>query len=70
MTTQVTLETLDEKLDRIEMRLGILEEVFEEVIIEAMPSARLSKEKIKEIKDSIQEMKSGKYATLEELRRA
>ncbi len=67
--TQITLETIDEKLNRIEKRLEVLEDIFEEVLIDAVPSAKLSKEQIKEIRDSIQEMKSGRNVSLEELRR-
>jgi hypothetical protein len=41
-----------------------------EVITKRLPEVALSKEKIKEIERSVQEMKKGSYVTLEELKSA
>lgn len=70
MNTQVTLEMIYDEVKRVNERLGLIEDIIEEVVIKSLPEAELSKEKIKEIERSIQEMKRGNYATLEELKSA
>jgi len=70
MNTQVTLEMIYDEVKRVNERLKLIEDVIEEVVIESLPKAELSKEKIKEIERSIEEMKRGNYATLEELKSA
>lgn len=47
-----------------------LEMIFEEIVTKGLPEATLSKEKLREIQHSIQEMKKGNYVTLEELKGA
>jgi len=70
MNTHVTLEMIYDEVKRVNERLKLIEDIIEEVIIKSLPEAELSKEKIKEIERSIQEMKRGNYATLEELKSA
>jgi hypothetical protein len=70
MNTQVTLEMIYDEVKRVNERLTLIEDIIEEVITKGLPEAELNKEKIKEIKRSIQEMKKGSYVTLEELKSA
>ena len=70
MNTQVTLEMIYDEVKRVNERLRLIEDIIEEVVLKSLPEAELSKEKIKEIERSIQEMKKGNYVTLEELMRA
>jgi hypothetical protein len=70
MNTQVTLEMIYDEVKRVNERLRLIEDIIEEVITKGLPEAELNKEKIKEIKRSIQEMKKGSYVTLEELKSA
>jgi len=46
----------------------LLEDLIEEIIIKELPRAKLSEEEITEIKKSIEDMKRGEYATLEDLK--
>jgi len=66
----VTLEMIYDEVKRVNERLRLIEDIIEEVVLKSLPEAELSKEKIKEIERSIQEMKKGNYVTLEELMRA
>jgi len=59
-----------DEVKRVNERLRLIEDIIEEVVLKSLPEAELSKEKIKEIERSIQEMKKGNYVTLEELMRA
>jgi len=59
-----------DEVKRVNERLRLIEDIIEEVVTKGLPEAALSKEKIKEIEHSIQEMKKGSYVTLEELKRA
>ena len=70
MNTRVTLEMIYDEVKRVNERLRLIEDIIEEVITKGLPEAELNKEKIKEIKRSIQEMKKGSYVTLEELKSA
>jgi len=70
MNTRVTLEMIYDEVKRVNERLRLIEDIIEEVVLKSLPEAELSKEKIKEIERSIQEMKKGNYVTLEELMRA
>lgn len=70
MNTRVTLEMIYDEVKRVNERLRLIEDIFEEVITKGLPEAELNKEKIKEIERSIQEMKKGSYVTLEELKSA
>lgn len=70
MNTRVTLEMIYDEVKRVNERLRLIEDIIEEVVIKGLPEAELSREKIKEIERSIQEMKRGNYATLEELKSA
>ena len=70
MNTQVTLEMIYDEVKRVNERLRVIEDIIEEVVTKGLPEAALNKEKIKEIEQSIQEMKKGSYVTLEELKSA
>jgi hypothetical protein len=70
MSTRVTLEMIYDEVKRVNERLRLIEDVIEEVVIKGLPEVALSKEKIKEIERSIQEMKKGNCVTLEELKSA
>jgi len=70
MDTSVTLEMIYEEVKRVNERLKLIEDAIEEVIIKGLPETELNKEKMKEIEQSIKEMKKGNYATLEELKSA
>ena len=70
MSNQVTLEMIYDEVLRVNERLRLIEDVIEEVVIKGLPEVSLSKGKIKEIESSIQEMKTGKCFTLEELKSA
>jgi hypothetical protein len=67
---QVTLQMIYDEVKRVSKRLNLIEGIIEEVITKTLPEARLSKQKINEIKKSIKEMKKGNYVTLEEVKRA
>jgi hypothetical protein len=64
----VTLEMIYDEVLRVNERLRLIEDVIEEVVIKGLTEVSLSKGKIKEIECSIQEMKTGKRVTLEELK--
>ena len=67
MGTRVTLEMIYDEVKRVNEKLRVIEDVIQEVIINGLPEVTLSKEKIKEIEHSIQEMKKGDCATTQEL---
>ncbi len=64
MDTQVTLEMIYDEVKRINERLRLIEDIIEEAVTKGLPEVTLSKEKMKEIEHSIQEMKKGSYVTL------
>ena len=70
MNTRVTLEMIYDEVKRVNERLRLIEDIIEEVVTKGLPEVTLNKEKIKEIEQSIQEMKKGSYITLEELKSA
>jgi hypothetical protein len=70
MGTPVTLEMIYDEVKRVNARLKLMEDIIEEVLIRGLPEVELSKEEIKEIENSIKEMRKGNYVTLEELKRA
>ena len=70
MDTRVTLEMIYDEVKRVNERLKLIEDIIEEVVTKGLPEVALNKEKIKEIEQSIQEMKKGSYVTLEELKSA
>ena len=63
------LEAIYREVKLINKRLDLLEDLIEEIIIKELPRAKLSEEEIAEIKKSIEDMKRGEYATLEDLKR-
>lgn len=67
MSSPVTLEMIFQEVKKVNDRLIHIENAVEEVIIRNLPEATVSKKVTKEIEDAIQEMKYGKYVTLEEL---
>jgi hypothetical protein len=70
MGTPVTLEMIYDEVKRVNERLKLMEDVIEEVLIRGLSEVELSKEEIKEIENSMKEMRKGNYVTLEELKRA
>jgi hypothetical protein len=70
MNTRVTLEMIYDEVKRVNERLKLIEDIIEEIVTKGLPEVTLSKEKLKEIQHSIQEMKRGNYVTLEELKSA
>jgi hypothetical protein len=70
MGTKVTLEMIYEEVKKVNERLSLIEETVEEVIIKTLPEVTLSKRKIREIENSVQEMRRGNCVTLEELKSA
>ena len=63
------MEAIYREVKLINKRLDLLEDLIEEIIIKELPRAKLSEEEITEIKKSIEDMKRGEYATLEDLKR-
>jgi len=59
-----------DEVKRVNERLRLIEDIIEEIVTKGLPEVTLNKEKIKEIEQSIQEMKKGSYVTLEELKSA
>ena len=59
-----------DEVKRVNERLRLIEDIIEEIVTKGLPEVTLNKEKIKEIEQSIQEMKKGNYLTLEELKSA
>lgn len=70
MSTPVTLEMIYDEVKRVNERLKLMEDIIEEVLIRDLSEVELSKEEIKEIENSIKEMRKGNYVTLEELKGA
>lgn len=70
VSTPVTLEMIYDEVKRVNERLKLMEDIIEEVLIRDLSEVELSKEEIKEIENSIKEMRKGNYATLEELKGA
>lgn len=65
--TKVTLDIIYEELRKLNKRMDILEELIEEIILRDLPRAKPSEKEIEEIKRSLEEIRKGEYATLEEL---
>ena len=65
--TKVTLDVIYEELRRLNRRMDILEELMEEIILRELPRVKLSEKEIDEIKKSVEEIRRGECATLEEL---
>jgi len=70
MCATVTLEMIYDEVKKMNDQLRLIEDIIEEVVIKSLPELALSKEKLKEIKQSIQEMNHGSCVTLEELQSA
>ncbi len=64
----VTLEAIYKEVKAISERLDFLEDLIEEIIVRELPKVKLNKKEIEEIRKSINEMKSGNYLTLEEIK--
>ena len=65
--TKVTLDVIYEELRRLNRRMDILEELMEEIILRELPRVKLSEKEVDEIKKSVEEIRRGEFATLEEL---
>ena len=70
ISTPVTLEMIFQEVKKVNDRLILIENAVEEGIIRNLPEVTVSKKEAKEIEEAIQEMKHGKYVTLEELKGA
>jgi hypothetical protein len=70
MGNAVTLEMIYDEVKQVNKRLSLIEDVIEEVIINGLPVARISKNKKEAMCRSIEEMKKGNCVTLEELKSA
>ena len=70
MSSEVSLELIYKEIKKISERISFLEDLFEEIIISDLPRKKLSKEEIKMIMKSVEEMKKGEYVDLEELKSA
>jgi hypothetical protein len=70
MNSRVTLEMVYDEVKRTSERLRVIEDIIEEIVVRGLPEVKLSREKMKEIERSVQEMKKGSYVTLEELKSA
>jgi hypothetical protein len=70
MNNRVTLEMVYDEVKRVNERLRAIEGIIEEIVIRGLPEVKLSREKMKEIERSVQEMKKGSCVTLEELKSA
>jgi len=67
---QVTLEMIYNEVRKVNQRLELIEDVIEEILTKNLPEIELTEEEVKEIEDSVKEMKKGNYVTLEELKGA
>jgi hypothetical protein len=65
-----SLDLIYKEVKSVNQRLDFIEDLAEEVITSQLPKARLSSSQSKELKKRIAEMKRGKRATLEDLKRA
>ncbi|MFQ6073846.1 MAG: hypothetical protein ACE5KC_01375 [Candidatus Bathyarchaeia archaeon] len=66
----VTLRMIYDEVKKVNERLNLIEDIIEEVLIKVLPEAELDQEEVKEVKESIKEMKKGNFVTLEELKSA
>jgi hypothetical protein len=64
MSTPVTLEMIFQEVKKVNDRLILIDNAFEEVMIKNLPEATVSKKEAKEIEEAIQEMKHGKCVSL------
>jgi len=67
---QVTLEMIYDEVRKVNERLELIEDIIEEILTKNLPEIELREEEVKEIEDSVEEMKKGNYVTLEELKSA
>jgi len=65
-----TLAKVYEEVRRIDERLDLIEDLLEEIIVRELPKEKLTEGEVERIKKSVEEMKGGKYITLEELESA
>ncbi|MFH2112123.1 MAG: hypothetical protein ABIJ47_12795 [Candidatus Bathyarchaeota archaeon] len=70
LVDQPTLEAIYDEVRKVNERLSVIERVIEEIIIMGLPGVKLSEEKLKEIRSSVEEMRKGNYVTLEALKGA
>ena len=65
-----TLAKVYEEVRRIDERLDLIEDLLEEIIVRELPKEKLTEREVEKIRKSVEEMKRGKYITLEELESA
>lgn len=61
MSNAVTLKMIYNKLDKLESKLDVVEQVI-------VPQVKLSKKEMKELEGARKEIRKGNYTTLHELR--
>ncbi|MBC7091084.1 MAG: hypothetical protein H5T50_04145 [Nitrososphaeria archaeon] len=64
---KVTLSMVYEEVKKLSQRIEFIEELIEELIVRELPKTKLSEEEVKEIKNALEQIRKGEYATLEEL---
>ena len=64
-----SLSLIYKEVKSVHQRLDFIEDLAEQVIISQLPKGRLTPNESKELKKRVAEMKRGKRATLEDLKR-
>jgi len=68
--SEITLNMVYEEIRRLNKKMDFIEELVEEMILRELPKVKLNEEEAEEIRSSIEQMKKGEYATLDELMNA
>lgn len=64
---EVTLSMVYEEIKKLNKKKEFIEELVEELIVKELPKIKLNEKEVEEIKNALEQIKKGKYATLEEL---
>jgi len=68
--SEITLNMVYEEIRRLNKKMDFIEELVEEMILRELPKVKFNEEEAAEIRSSIEQMKKGEYATLDELMNA
>jgi hypothetical protein len=68
--SEITLNMVYEEIRRLNKKMDFIEELVEEMILRELPKVKFNEEEAEEIRSSIEQMKKGEYATLDELMNA
>jgi len=68
--SRASLESIYKEVKSVNQRLDFLEDLVEEVVVNSLPRARLTKNQKTELKKRLAEMKPAERATLEDMKRA